>query len=198
MAQTIRKQKCKRCGHDWYPESEKLPKYCPKCKSPYWNKERRSGQTVAQKLETLAGEIHNLVDNIDDPGAKFTAETIMNAWLSDNPQQSRIADLIYAKAEIEKTIKEHRERDEYNKQCAIKFDQIAGDVRQLAKDTEQAAVIQEVERVLDLIMKLPADFALQRVTEYRKNIEKATEQYREIIAKNRTQQVLQLKLEVRE
>jgi predicted Zn-ribbon and HTH transcriptional regulator len=33
---------CKRCGHEWYPARPKLPKVCPKCKSPYWNKERKN------------------------------------------------------------------------------------------------------------------------------------------------------------
>lgn len=28
---------CLRCGHKWTPR-KKQPKYCPKCKSPYWNK----------------------------------------------------------------------------------------------------------------------------------------------------------------
>ncbi len=44
--------RCERCGHEWIPrrgdrklpveEPEKLPTVCPKCKSPYWNKPRRS------------------------------------------------------------------------------------------------------------------------------------------------------------
>lgn len=37
------KLKCKRCGHEWYPRTPGvLPRVCPnpKCKSPYWNKER--------------------------------------------------------------------------------------------------------------------------------------------------------------
>jgi hypothetical protein len=35
--------KCKRCGWEWHPRTNALPKTCPnrKCKSPYWNKERR-------------------------------------------------------------------------------------------------------------------------------------------------------------
>ena len=31
--------KCKRCGHEWCLRRPKLPKVCPKCKSPYWNKD---------------------------------------------------------------------------------------------------------------------------------------------------------------
>ena len=41
------KFKCKRCSHSWYPRDEdyltgkKRPTICPKCKSPYWDKERK-------------------------------------------------------------------------------------------------------------------------------------------------------------
>lgn len=31
---------CLRCGHTWSITQKKLPGTCPKCKSPYWNKER--------------------------------------------------------------------------------------------------------------------------------------------------------------
>lgn len=30
---------CKRCGHQWYPHQPEV-RICPKCKSPYWDKER--------------------------------------------------------------------------------------------------------------------------------------------------------------
>jgi len=29
---------CLRCGHHWFPKRPQLPKICPTCKSPYWNK----------------------------------------------------------------------------------------------------------------------------------------------------------------
>ena len=32
---------CLRCGGTWIPRSAKMPGYCPKCNSPYWNKQRR-------------------------------------------------------------------------------------------------------------------------------------------------------------
>ena len=36
---------CKRCGHKWIPRKEgEEPRVCPKCKSPYWNKERGKGR----------------------------------------------------------------------------------------------------------------------------------------------------------
>lgn len=31
---------CTRCHHKWIPRSSKIPKVCPNCNSPYWNKER--------------------------------------------------------------------------------------------------------------------------------------------------------------
>ncbi len=31
---------CGRCNHTWVPRSMKMPKTCPKCKSPYWNTPR--------------------------------------------------------------------------------------------------------------------------------------------------------------
>jgi len=30
---------CKRCKHEW-TEKMKNPTVCPKCKSPYWNKDK--------------------------------------------------------------------------------------------------------------------------------------------------------------
>ena len=40
---TIRGFKCERCGHEWIPRNkEEVPIICPKCKSPYWNKPKKS------------------------------------------------------------------------------------------------------------------------------------------------------------
>jgi len=38
---TIKKLTCLRCNHEWIPNTDKLPKVCPKCHSPYWNTPRR-------------------------------------------------------------------------------------------------------------------------------------------------------------
>lgn len=35
--------RCSRCGHEWVPRNEAPPRVCPKCKSPYWDRERRAG-----------------------------------------------------------------------------------------------------------------------------------------------------------
>ncbi len=35
--------RCERCGHEWVPrDSDGEPRVCPKCKSPYWNRPRKS------------------------------------------------------------------------------------------------------------------------------------------------------------
>lgn len=44
---------CERCQHEWIPrkpwsEGEPLPTVCPKCKSPYWNKARRTERSTSQ------------------------------------------------------------------------------------------------------------------------------------------------------
>lgn len=41
---------CNRCEHEWYPRSPKEPKVCPKCNSPYWNKERKFERELKGQL----------------------------------------------------------------------------------------------------------------------------------------------------
>lgn len=45
---------CERCGHKWIPRAatEDIPTICPKCKSPYWNKPRKTS-TVDQAREAM-------------------------------------------------------------------------------------------------------------------------------------------------
>lgn len=45
--------RCLRCEHEWLPrktlqgddppEGDQIPRVCPRCKSPYWNRPRRVG-----------------------------------------------------------------------------------------------------------------------------------------------------------
>jgi len=37
---SLPRYRCKRCGHEWIPRMAS-PRVCPKCKSPYWEKEAR-------------------------------------------------------------------------------------------------------------------------------------------------------------
>ena len=41
---TVMGYRCERCEHEWLPrgDSDQEPKVCPKCKSPYWNRPRKT------------------------------------------------------------------------------------------------------------------------------------------------------------
>lgn len=36
---------CKRCEHEW-PSKLEMPRVCPKCKSPYWDKSKNDGKPM--------------------------------------------------------------------------------------------------------------------------------------------------------
>lgn len=36
----LKRLSCNRCGHTWWPKSERRPGNCPVCHSPYWDKPR--------------------------------------------------------------------------------------------------------------------------------------------------------------
>ena len=37
---------CLRCGWAWFPRHAGTPRTCPRCKSPYWARERTRAATV--------------------------------------------------------------------------------------------------------------------------------------------------------
>ena len=44
--------RCYRCGHEWRPNDlDILPRVCPKCKNPYWDRPRKASgkRSVTQK-----------------------------------------------------------------------------------------------------------------------------------------------------
>lgn len=43
MKTEVKNLHCKRCGHSWYPRQPEV-RICPKCKSPYWDKDRTKGE----------------------------------------------------------------------------------------------------------------------------------------------------------
>ena len=45
----IKKVKCKRCGHEWVPRKEEII-ICPKCKSPYWNRDKK--EKISNKMKS--------------------------------------------------------------------------------------------------------------------------------------------------
>ena len=83
----IKKQafKCDRCDHEWFPRLhvEELPGICPKCKSAYWNKKRRT-------------EIHNEQENIKktldivrtDEGLLIPIENIESTFLKEELEKA--------------------------------------------------------------------------------------------------------------
>lgn len=45
---------CERCKHTWIPRSkDETPTICPKCKSPYWNKPRKTSTEQARESMKL-------------------------------------------------------------------------------------------------------------------------------------------------
>ena len=54
---------CFRCYHTWKKRIKTRPsKYCPKCKSPYWNKPRRRvSKGIVLKMEETIINIHNTI-----------------------------------------------------------------------------------------------------------------------------------------
>lgn len=49
---TLPRLQCKRCGHEWSPRSDSPPKVCPKCKSPYWDREPKIDLSTADLAYT--------------------------------------------------------------------------------------------------------------------------------------------------
>jgi len=45
-----RRSLCYRCYHSWNRRKKQLPKICPKCKSPYWNKPRKESPKTVNLL----------------------------------------------------------------------------------------------------------------------------------------------------
>jgi DNA-directed RNA polymerase subunit RPC12/RpoP len=44
---TVMGYRCERCGHEWVPkDAEREPVACPGCKSPYWQRPRKSASML--------------------------------------------------------------------------------------------------------------------------------------------------------
>lgn len=41
----MKKLRCLRCTHTWYPRTPKKPIMCPKCKTLYWDKKKQNDNT---------------------------------------------------------------------------------------------------------------------------------------------------------
>jgi len=53
---------CQRCGHEWLSRknSKGEPRVCPKCKSPYWNRPRKTIETSKGKQGEKSISTENL------------------------------------------------------------------------------------------------------------------------------------------
>jgi hypothetical protein len=52
---TLRHQRCLRCEHRWWPRSPMRTLRCPGCKSPYWDRPRRTVQDGKKSPRREAG-----------------------------------------------------------------------------------------------------------------------------------------------
>lgn len=48
---TVMGYRCERCGGEWIPkDAQKEPVTCPKCKSPYWNRPKRTSSMLTYEI----------------------------------------------------------------------------------------------------------------------------------------------------
>jgi len=50
----IKQLTCLRCNKSWWPRKPENPRVCPKCHSPYWDKERRDNN---EEKKSKKGEV---------------------------------------------------------------------------------------------------------------------------------------------
>ena len=67
---------CMRCGHSWYARSEHKPRYCPACRSVYWDRTRRaeSTQTPGPQEDALRQKLTECSEIEPQVGQKLTGE----------------------------------------------------------------------------------------------------------------------------
>ncbi len=53
MDNVITEKTCLRCGHKWFPRSPEEPKVCGKCKSPYWDRPKKTNGIPKTKPRNL-------------------------------------------------------------------------------------------------------------------------------------------------
>lgn len=55
---TVMGFRCERCGHEWIPRgTEEEPRVCPKCRSPYWNRPRKTMMTYDDFKEKIVSAL---------------------------------------------------------------------------------------------------------------------------------------------
>lgn len=86
---TVMGYRCLRCEHEWIPrgDADQEPKVCPKCKSPYWDKERR--QSPATSYEHFKSAVEAALKDFPEgltwtqirTGAKLPQKLPNNGWV---------------------------------------------------------------------------------------------------------------------
>src|SRR5690242_18527992 len=85
---TLQRQICQRCGKTWWPRQSTKPARCPRCKSPYWDKQRRIRGTIAPFKEAVSKEAL----------ARAVAEGLKKAFRLDERDGKEAMDRSLAKA----------------------------------------------------------------------------------------------------
>lgn len=49
--------KCERCGHEWIARLKFHPIICPKCKSPYWDKPKKSMHMKGKSVQVVGNHV---------------------------------------------------------------------------------------------------------------------------------------------
>ncbi len=87
---------CFRCYHDWKRRKAELPKNCPKCNSPYWNRPRKKiSKGFVLKMEETIINIHNAIiklsggeNGIRDEGGIYSSTYRLLNYQSKNKKNS--------------------------------------------------------------------------------------------------------------
>lgn len=54
--------KCERCGYEWVSKTDKMPKTCSSCKTPYWQKPISEYWKQVRKKNKLKRELNEKTD----------------------------------------------------------------------------------------------------------------------------------------
>src|SRR5690606_11438753 len=97
-------RRCLRCGHEWSQRTGTQPKTCPRCRSPYWNRQRRGEMTPIAELERALEERRSMELNLQNRRAELDIRMSHAAGDGKHLQE--------AIAAVQKEIEALHERDE--------------------------------------------------------------------------------------